>query len=77
MASPEKVAIGKRAANLIEPGQVVFIDGGTTALQLVHHLPPGIAITVITHSPNVAIALMPHENIDIDIVGVACSVTRS
>lgn len=69
MASPEKVAIGKRAAILIEPGQVVFIDGGTTALQLVHHLPPGIAITVITHSPNVAIALMPHENIDIDIVG--------
>ncbi|WMS43746.1 DeoR/GlpR family DNA-binding transcription regulator [Acuticoccus sp. MNP-M23] len=69
IASPEKVAIGKRAARMVEPGQVVFVDGGTTALQLVRHLAPRLAATVITHSPNVAMALLEHEGLTIEIVG--------
>lgn len=54
---------------MIEPSQVVFIDGGTTALQLARHLPQGIEVTIITHRPNVAMELINHENIQIEIVG--------
>lgn len=69
IATPEKIAIGKRAASMIETGQVVFIDGGTTALQLVRHLPPELKATIITHSPNVAMELLQHGNLVVEIVG--------
>jgi len=69
LASPEKIAIGKRAARMVEPGQVVFVDGGTTALQLARHLPSNLEATIITHSPNVAMELLVHERLAIEIVG--------
>lgn len=69
IASPEKLAIGKRAARMVQPGHVVFVDGGTTALQLVRHLPLNLEATVITHSPNVAMELLNHKNLDVEIVG--------
>ena len=42
LAPDEKVAIGRAAARLVKPGQVVFIDGGTTAVQLARHLPASL-----------------------------------
>lgn len=69
IASPEKVAIGRRAAQMVETGHVVFVDGGTTALQLVRHLPLDLEATVITHSPNVAMELLNYRNLDVEIVG--------
>ncbi len=69
IASPEKIAIGRRAAQMIEPGHVVFVDGGTTAMQLARHLPAGLDATIITHSPNVAMELLNHEMLEVEIVG--------
>ncbi|MFH5773126.1 DeoR/GlpR family DNA-binding transcription regulator [Paracoccus sp. NGMCC 1.201697] len=69
IAPPEKIAIGKRAAAMVEPGQVVFVDGGTTALQLARSLPAQLSATIITHSPNVAMELLNHSNLDVEIVG--------
>ena len=40
IASQSKREVGKTAAGLIKPDQVVIIDGGTTALQLIKNLPP-------------------------------------
>jgi DeoR/GlpR family transcriptional regulator of sugar metabolism len=65
----EKSAIGRVAAQLIKPGQVVFIDGGTTSAQLVRHLEPGLRATVVTHSPSIAVELMTHPNIDVLMLG--------
>src|SRR5262245_18754308 len=50
MAMEEKRSLGRRAATLVSRGQRVFIDGGTTNLELVHNLPVGLPITVVTHS---------------------------
>jgi len=50
IASRSKREIGRTAAGLIKPGQVVIVDGGTTALQLIENLPPGQSNTIITHS---------------------------
>jgi DeoR/GlpR family transcriptional regulator of sugar metabolism len=51
---PAKVAIGKRAAALVKPGQTVMFDTGTTALEVARHLPRDINLTVATTSLCVA-----------------------
>lgn len=53
-SSPEKIAIGRRAAALVEPGQTVMVDSGTTALEVARHLPADPSITVATVSLVVA-----------------------
>jgi DeoR/GlpR family transcriptional regulator of sugar metabolism len=65
----EKVAIGRAAAALVRPGQVVFIDGGTTAVQMARHLDPHLRATVVTHSPSVAVELVPHAGVDVVMIG--------
>ena len=35
----EKEAIGRRAAELVEPGRAVAVTAGTTTYTLAHHLP--------------------------------------
>lgn len=69
IASDAKVAIGRAAARMVTPGQVVFIDGGTTAVQLARSLPHDLRATVITHSPNIAIELVQHKAIDVELIG--------
>ena len=60
VSTAEKTAIGRAAAALIRPGQVVFIDGGTTAVQLARQIDPGLRATLVTHSPLVAAELADH-----------------
>lgn len=69
MAVEEKQRLGKAAAALVERGQTVFIDGGTTHLALVQHLPLALEATVITHSPQIAAALEPHEGVTLILIG--------
>lgn len=69
ITSPEKTEIGRRAAQMIEPGQVAFVDGGTTAIQLARQIPQHIEATIITHSPNVALELLNHEKLQVEIIG--------
>jgi DeoR/GlpR family transcriptional regulator of sugar metabolism len=57
VSSSDKQALGRHGATLIQPGQVVLLDGGTTAIQVARQLPADLRCTVITHSPNVAVAL--------------------
>jgi DeoR/GlpR family transcriptional regulator of sugar metabolism len=67
--SEAKPAIARAAAAMIEAGQVVFIDGGTTAVQLARALPPTLRCTVVTHSPSVAVELAEHPLIDVILIG--------
>ncbi|WP_426339845.1 DeoR/GlpR family DNA-binding transcription regulator [Pseudoduganella sp. S-14] len=69
IAPDDKSAIGRAAATLVQPGQVVFIDGGTTSAQLVRHLPPGLQATVVTHSPSIALELVSHPTIEVIMLG--------
>ncbi|MCL6516115.1 DeoR/GlpR family DNA-binding transcription regulator [Alicyclobacillus sp.] len=48
----EKFAIGQAAARLVQPGDTVMMDAGTTTLQVARHLPA--QVTVITNSVDVA-----------------------
>jgi DeoR/GlpR family transcriptional regulator of sugar metabolism len=65
----EKIGLGRFGAAMIERGQVVILDGGTTALQVARHLDPALRATVVTHSPTVAVQLAEHPLIDIIVLG--------
>ena len=65
----DKVALGRFGATLIRPGQVVILDGGTTAIQVARHLAPGLRATIVTHSPPVAVELARHPGIEILVLG--------
>ena len=69
MESDAKWRIARRAAELIAPGQVVIIDGGTTSALLVQQLPDNLSATVVTHSPSVAVALAGHASVEVVLIG--------
>jgi DeoR/GlpR family transcriptional regulator of sugar metabolism len=60
ISTDEKRSIGQSAAAMITAGQVVFVDGGTTAVQLVRQLDKRLPATIVTHSPVVAAELADH-----------------
>jgi DeoR/GlpR family transcriptional regulator of sugar metabolism len=69
MATDEKRRLGRKAATLVSRKQRVFVDGGTTHIELVRSLPLDLDLTVITHSPTIAAALEPHQAIDVILIG--------
>ncbi|TMV50179.1 DeoR/GlpR transcriptional regulator [Paenibacillus mesophilus] len=54
----EKIRIGRAAAELVQPNQAIFIDGGTTTLQVAKHIRPDSSVTIVTNALNVAAVLM-------------------
>jgi DeoR/GlpR family transcriptional regulator of sugar metabolism len=69
LSPDDKAALGRHGAGLILPGQCVILDGGTTALQVARHLPPGLRATLVTHSPTVAVAAAAHPGVEILMLG--------
>src|SRR5436305_5025336 len=66
-----KQRVAAAAAALIQSGDRVILDGGTTTLAVVRALSPTLSATVITHSPTIAAALMEHPRIEILLLGGA------
>jgi DeoR/GlpR family transcriptional regulator of sugar metabolism len=64
-----KRRIARRAAQLINPGDRVILDGGTTTLAVARALPADLQATVITHSPTIAAALVEHPTVEILLLG--------
>ena len=64
-----KVAVARAAVRLVENGQVIVLDGGTTALEVVRHLPLDVEATVVTHSPTTAAALAEHRAVEVILIG--------
>jgi DeoR/GlpR family transcriptional regulator of sugar metabolism len=69
LATEEKKAIGRAAAGMVGAGQVVILDGGTTAVQIARHFAPELKATVVTHSPTIAVELVEHRNIELILIG--------
>ncbi|MFK7696202.1 DeoR/GlpR family DNA-binding transcription regulator [Paenibacillus sp. HJGM_3] len=73
----EKAAIGRAAAQLIRPGEAVFLDAGTTTLQIARRIPKGADITVVTNALNVAAELNGRQVQTLVIGGVLREATSS
>lgn len=69
VANAEKAALGARAAGLIGPGQMVFLDGGTTTAEIARHLPRDMPLVVATHSPTIAAEFEHHAKVEVILVG--------
>lgn len=66
--SAQKRLIGMYAAQLIEPGQTLFLGEGTTTSQFAQFLPPHPRLLVITASLSHA-SLLASRNINVIVVG--------
>jgi DeoR/GlpR family transcriptional regulator of sugar metabolism len=69
VASGEKQHLGAIAAAMVQPGQTVFLDGGTTNAEIARALPRALACTVVTHSPTIAGELEHHPGVEVLLVG--------
>lgn len=69
IAVDEKRQLGRHAASLVADGQLVFVDGGTSALAMVTQLPATLRATVATHSPVIAAALIEHPTVEVLMLG--------
>jgi DeoR/GlpR family transcriptional regulator of sugar metabolism len=69
LASDEKRKLGAFAAQMVKPGQTVFLDGGTSTTEIARQLPWDLACTVVTHSPTIASELEYHPAADVILIG--------
>ena len=65
----EKSSIGKAAAQLIESGDSLILDSGTTTLQIAAHLGGKKDITVVTNGLNVMNELSRYEHLNLLMLG--------
>lgn len=56
-----KKRLGRSAADLVQMGQLIFIDGGTTSAEIVRALSRDMKVTIATHSPAIAALLEKHQ----------------
>lgn len=61
----EKVQIGKLAAQLIEKDATVYLDAGTTSLEIAHQLATREDLLIITNDFSIAAYLMNHSPCEI------------
>lgn len=61
----KKIMIGKIAARLINYGDSIMFDTGTTVEQIANNIPENLKLTVITNSINILNILIKHPNINI------------
>jgi DeoR/GlpR family transcriptional regulator of sugar metabolism len=64
-----KIALGQAAATMIKADQVLFLDAGTTNLEIARVLPNHPKLTVATNSPAIAMELISRSDITLVIIG--------
>lgn len=64
-----KAEAGRRAATLVQPGDTIFIDCGTTMPHLVSGLDPDLDITIICYALNIASAVCRMSRAQIVMLG--------
>lgn len=65
----QKRRIGKRAAELVEDGDHIILDSGTTTLHIAQHLVDRSRITVVTNDMNIAAELRDSKGISVIVTG--------
>jgi len=68
-SSPEKEAIGHCAAQLVENGDRIILDAGTTTFEIAHHLANKSRLTVITNNIPVVEELSRYPHINTILLG--------
>jgi DeoR family myo-inositol catabolism operon transcriptional repressor len=64
----EKEMIGKVAANYVEDGDIIFIDSGTTTIEMIESIIKK-QVTIITNSLDLIWRALPYENLNVITAG--------
>ncbi|MGV5594635.1 DeoR/GlpR family DNA-binding transcription regulator, partial [Burkholderia pseudomallei] len=70
-ARERKAALARTAASLIERGELLFLDSGSTALALVEYLPEDAELTIATNSIDIAAAVLRRADLSLIMIGGA------
>lgn len=65
----EKERIGRAAARLVQPGDTIFVDGGTTSECMLAQLPQEFRFTLVTYGLNIVQRLVDRDNITTILIG--------
>lgn len=65
----EKERIGRAAAQLVQPGDTIFVDGGTTTECMLSYLPVDAPLTVVTYGLNIVQRLLDQRSITVVLIG--------
>jgi len=68
-AREEKRAIAKKTQSLLKNNMVILTEGGTTILEFAKTIPSNLKVTFYTISPQVAITLSDHGNLEVITIG--------
>jgi DeoR/GlpR family transcriptional regulator of sugar metabolism len=68
-AIERKAALGRALAALVVPGSLVFVDSGTTNLAAANAFPDDLRLTVATHDPAIAAAVLAKREITLWLIG--------
>ena len=66
---PAKRALARAAAAMIEPGQTIYVDAGTTNLLLAESLVRGRPVTVVTNSVAIAASVYRRPEVKLFLIG--------
>lgn len=64
-----KSLLAEAAISLLQPGQTVFIDAGSTNVAIAEAMPRAMALTVATNAPSVVAALQDHTDLRLIVLG--------
>ena len=64
-----KQVIADKVAGLLRDDMMVLMEGGTTIMEIAKKIPEGLRATFFTVSPQVAMALAEHEEIEVITIG--------
>lgn len=65
----EKEAIALEALKVIKSGQSIFLDSGTSTLQIAHLIPEELNSVFVTNSLNIALELMRKKITSVIMIG--------
>lgn len=65
----EKQRIGAAAAALIQPGETILLDAGTTTIEIARRLPENADVTVVTCALNIALEASSRAGVHVVVCG--------
>jgi DeoR/GlpR family transcriptional regulator of sugar metabolism len=64
-----KQQIAEKTIRLFKNNMSILMEGGTTIMEIAKKIPPNLRVTFFTVSPQVALTLAEHENIEVISIG--------
>jgi DeoR/GlpR family transcriptional regulator of sugar metabolism len=65
----QKGQLARAAVAMVAPGELIFLDAGSTNLAMIDHLPDDANLTIATNAPDIAAALLRRDDLRTLVIG--------